>query len=114
VRLSKPGHAGGTTFAGPLFDARQCLLSESTVVPDANWHTSSLLQRLRTALLYPPRSQHGEYFLVREIDATNALGYLGQRGFDSEWIVRSGLAQDLPTRLALWVIGWYCELGQTE
>ncbi|QWF22474.1 hypothetical protein KM427_01610 [Nocardioides sp. LMS-CY] len=89
-------------------------MSESTVVPDANWHTSSLLQRLRSALLYPPRSQHGEYFLVREIDATNALAYLGQRGFDSEWIVRFGLAQDLPTRLALWVIDWYSELGQTE
>lgn len=112
VRLSKPGHSGGTILAGPLFDARQCLLSESTAVPDANWHTSSLLQRLRSALLCPPRSQDGEYFLVREIDATNALAYLGQRGFDSEWIVRFGLAEDLPNMLALWVMGWYSELGQ--
>ncbi|NED99293.1 hypothetical protein [Phytoactinopolyspora halotolerans] len=114
VRLSKPGHTGGTILAGPLFDARQYLLSESTAVPDANWHTSSLLLRLRSALLSPPRSHRGEYFLVREIDATNALAYLGQRGFDSEWIVRFGLAQELPTMLALWVIGWYSELGQTE
>lgn len=106
VRLSKPGHSGGTILAGPLFDARQCLLSERSTVPEANWHTSSLLQRLRSALLYPPRDRHGDQFLVREIDATNALAYLGQRGFDMDWIVRFGLAQDLPTRLALWVIGW--------
>jgi hypothetical protein len=112
VRLLKPGHTRGTILAGPLFDAGQCLLSESTAVPDANWHTSSLLQRLRSALLHPPRSQHGEYFLVRDIDATNALAYLGHRGFDGERIVRFGLAQHLPTMLALWVIGWYSELGE--
>lgn len=28
--------------------------------------------------------------------------------------MRFGLAQDLPTGLALWVIDWYSELGQTE
>lgn len=114
VRLAKPGHTGGTILAGPLFDARQCLLSESTMVPDANWHTSSLLQRLRSALLHPPRSEQGEYFLVREIDATNALAYLGHRGFDCEGIVRFGLAEHLPTMLALWVINCYSELRETE
>ncbi|MGB7962628.1 MAG: hypothetical protein WCF12_06665 [Propionicimonas sp.] len=51
---------------------------------------------------------------MREIDATNALAYLGQRGFDSEWIVRFGLAQEIPTMLALWVIGWYSETSGTE
>lgn len=114
VRLSKPGHSGGTILSGPLFDARQCLLSEATVVPDVNWHTSSLLQRLRTAILYPPRARGGEHIIVREIDATNALAYLGQRGFDIDSIVRFGLSQDLPTRLALWVIDRSSEFGQVE
>jgi tetratricopeptide (TPR) repeat protein len=54
--------------------------------------------------LHPPRNNRGEHLLLREINATNALAFLGQRGFDIDWIVRFGLAQDLPTRLALWVI----------
>lgn len=112
IRLSKPGHSGGGILSGPLFDARQCLLSERSAVPEVSWHTSSLLQRLRSALLYPPRDHNGDQFLVREIDATNALAYLGQRGFDIDWIVRFGLALDLPTRLALWVIDWFVDHGR--
>jgi tetratricopeptide (TPR) repeat protein len=114
VRLSKPGHSGGTILAGPLFDARQCLLSERSTVPEANWHPSSLLQRFRSAVLYPPRDHRGDHLLVREIDATNALAYLGQLGFDIEWIARFGLTHELSTRLALWVIDWSSELDQDQ
>lgn len=115
MRLYKPGHSGrGSILAGPLFDARQCLLSESTAVPDANWHTSSLLQRLRSALMHPPRSRRGEPLLVREIDATNSLAFLGQRGFDTDRIVRFGLSRELPTRVALWVIDWRSRLDQDD
>ena len=104
VRLSKPGHSGVSIFAGPLFDARQFLLSESTKVPDANWHTSSLIQRLHSALLHPPRNANGEHLLKREIDITNSLAYLGHRGFDPSRLVRFGLEHVLPTMVTLWVI----------
>lgn len=103
IRLQRPGHSSLTVFSGPLFDARQTLLTEKGHVPEAAWHTASLILRLDEALRFPPRGSDGTYFLLREIDITNALAYLAQRGIDPDWLVRFGLGQFLPLRIVIWV-----------
>lgn len=103
IRLQRPGHTGISVFASTLFDARQTLLSEDGLVPHAGWHTSSLILRLEEALRRPPTDPDGEYLLLRDIDATNAMAYLAQRGIDPDWLVRFGLGPLLTFRINVWV-----------
>ena len=102
TRLAKPGATGRGKRTAYLYDARQFLLSESGKVPTSQWHTASLMLRLQHALGYPP-AVAGNAALRRHIDATNALAYLGQRGFDPDGLVREGLAETIKTNLQLWL-----------
>lgn len=107
VRLQRPAHTGISAFSSMLFDAGQTLLSEDGLVPNAGWHTTSLVLRLEQALNHPPIGPDGEYLLRRDIDATNSMAYLGQRGIDPEWLVRFGLGPLLTFRIVVWVGSHY-------
>lgn len=112
-RIIRPGSAS-TVSAALAFDARQLALSETSLVPEADWHTSSLVQRMRSALLHPPRSADGHRYIVRDIDATSAIAYLFQRGIDAERLVRYGLGRSLPVMLTLWIITERSEPGSSH
>lgn len=105
IRRMRPGFRSPAAFAGgdSAFDARQLLLSEFGPVPDAHWHTASLMQRLERAASYPPFDLDGTPNLRRDIDVTNSLAFLGQRGFDIDALLRHGLGDRLRTGITLWV-----------
>jgi hypothetical protein len=105
LRPGLPQSRAGSTFA---YDAKQILLSEDGRVPDANWNTASLLLRLRKALSSAPLNRIGEVSLHRQVTATNSIGYLNQRGFDADSIVRFGLALSIKVAVSgtlsrLWI-----------
>jgi hypothetical protein len=104
VRLSRPAYVGTRRERSQAYDARQLLLSETGPVPDAHWHTASLVKRLEQAISHPPfRASDGETILRRHIDATNALAYLSQRGLDIDALVRQGLWPNMRVSMQLWL-----------
>ncbi len=86
-----------------LFDARQLRLSELPGAPDVSWHTSSLLQVVVAAARSSPLRQDGGLNLRRYVDATSALGALGARGVDPDYLVRRGLAKTVKLGLVVWL-----------
>jgi hypothetical protein len=85
---------------GHAFDARQLLLSEQPGAPDILWHTSSLLQIVVRAARTNPFRRDGSLELQRLVYATSALGALGSRGLEPEYVVRHGVSGFIKLALA--------------
>jgi Tfp pilus assembly protein PilF len=96
---------GEPTSGAEAFDARQLLLNEPPGAPDILWHTSSLLQIVARAARSNPFRQDGTLELQRLVYATSALGALGSRGLNPEYIIRYGVAGLIKLGLAAWLGG---------
>lgn len=94
---------GEPTSAYQAFDARQLRLSEPRGAPDTLWHTSSLLQVVAQAAQTRPLRGDGGLSLRRLVDTTSALGALGCRGIDPEYLIRRGVGQQIKLALAVMV-----------
>lgn len=88
------------------FDAGQLLLSEPAGAPDTLWNTSSLLQIVVRAARSCPLRRDGSLELQRLVYATSALGALGCRGVDPEYLLRQGVGQAIKLALAIWIKKW--------